>query len=128
MPPKYCPMIGFSAGSINNLAINISSLKVHDQYLELDGGIFPQGKQNVTLSGSYGYAEIPADVESTAAVICANQINDMVRKKVLPDLFHSISSSVGGKQIAYISISPTSFTPELQQGLDPYVFKDVNFG
>ncbi len=121
MPTERCPVIGISAGSINSSAVTVSSIKVHDQYLQLDGGVWSEGKKNVTLAGSYGYASFPNDVGWVSAQICANILLDMVRKKVLPDL---IQREEGG----VIITSTKSFNKEIQETLEPYVFTEVSTG
>ncbi len=121
LPPDKCPLIGVSAGTIDSSAITVSNLKIHDQFIEYDGGVFTAGKNNVTLKGSYGYATLPSDIEEASAMICANKINDMVRRKVLPDLFMKQESGA-------TVVSATTFTKEIKESLESYVIKYIEIG
>ncbi len=121
MPTERCPVIGISGGSIDSLAVTVSSIKVHDQYLQLDGGVWSKGKKNVTLAGSYGYAVFPEDVGAVSAQICSNMLIEMVRRKVLPDLIQREEAGV-------IVTSTKAFNKEIQEALEPYVYTEVSFG
>lgn len=121
LPTERCPLLGITAGSCDSTAIPVTALKVHEQYVEWDGGVFSQGKLNVTLAGSYGYTSRPADIESASAQICANMLIELVRKKVLPDLFKNTESG------ALVS-SSKAFTSEIKDMLNPYVLKYVDIG
>jgi len=120
LPPKYCPMIGISAGSIDSVAISpITDIKVYDQHLIYENGIFTHGHKNVALSGSYGYATLPDDVSYVCAQLCANILLDMVRRKMAPDLF---ASAMAGGEGGFSSLfaMPNIFQPQLKSMLDKY--------
>lgn len=120
MPPERCPLLGVTAGSIDSVAFTAANMKVHDQYIEYDGGVFTSGKKNVLLSGSYGYTAVPKDIEHAAAIIGANMLNDMVRRKTLPDLFK--------KEDVSVMLSMTALTKETKELLDPYVLHSIDIG
>lgn len=128
LPPKYCPLIGVGAGSIDNTAITpITDVHAHDQYLEYYNGNWNAGCKNVVIYGSYGYTSIPKDINYVCAQICANVLMDMVRRRMAPDLFSSVME---GREPAFSSLwaSPDVFTPNLQKLLDAYKITWVDFG
>lgn len=123
LPVKYCPPLGFSAGSLDSAAINTDQLKCYDQYIRWDGGNFTEGKQNVVLYGSYGYSSLPHDIQYVTAQLCANLLLDMVRRNVAPDLFREIlltRSAEGEKGIGSLWASPHVFTSEMKEILEKY--------
>jgi hypothetical protein len=121
MPTERCPLLGLSAGTVGNVAIAVSNIKVHDQYVDWEGSVFTKGKKNVTLAGSYGYVSLPSDIENASAMTCANILNDMVRKRVLPDFFQK-------EDVSMIMVSPVTFTKEIKESLEGYVLKDLDTG
>jgi hypothetical protein len=128
LPPKYCPMIGLSAGSIDSVAISpITDVKVYDQHLIYDGGQFTHGHQNVVLSGSYGYATLPDDVSYVCAQLAANILLDMVRRKMAPDLFaEAMAGGEGG--FSSLFAMPNIFQPQLKSLLDKYRITWLDLG
>jgi hypothetical protein len=125
LPPKYAPMIGVSAGSVNGVAITpITAVHAFDQHLEYRNGNWTSGCKNVVLYGSYGYASMPKDISYVCAQICANVLLDMVRRRMAPDLFASVMQ--GGGQVGSLWASPDVFTENLRKTLDPYVIKWID--
>lgn len=122
----YTPFIGVSAGSVDNVGITASDIKIHDQYLERVGGVFSKGKKNVTLYGSYGYSSLPSDIEFACAQLCANVLSDMVRRKVYPDLFMPMSAN--GGEAGVLMANPKVFTTAIKEVLDPYKLTTIDIG
>jgi hypothetical protein len=118
LPLENTPFIGLTAGSVSNAGLTVANVKVHDQYLELDGGAFTKGKKNVTIFGSYGYVTLPNDIQFVCAQLAANVLVDMVRRKVYPDAFLAMAGSGGDAQA--LMASPTTFTKALKEQLDGY--------
>lgn len=132
VPPKYCPMIGFGTVNISNTAVGDPTLiKVHTQYVDYDGGHFSEGKQNVELIGSYGYATVPNDVEFLTGRLCANVLLDMARRYSAEDVAHTAPGQTDfSTMFASVAIfsSPTVFTKDMKSQLSNYRIKWVDFG
>lgn len=126
LPIENTPFIGLDGGSVNTNSIAVSGVKVHDQFLEWDGGVFSKGKKNVTLHGSYGYTEVPADIQLCAAQLCANILTDMVRRKVYPQAFMAMASSGGDANV--LMASSAVFTKSLKELCEPYRIMWVDIG
>jgi hypothetical protein len=126
LPINNSPFLGVSAGSINSVGVTASDVKIHDQYLELDGGVFTKGKQNVVFYGSYGYATMPSDIQFSCAQLSANMLSDMVRRKVYPDLFMPMSANGGDAGV--LMANPKVFTAAIKDLLDPYKLTSIDIG
>ncbi len=118
LPLENTPFLGVSAGSVSNVALAVANVKVHGQYLELDGGAWTQGKQNVTIYGSYGYVSLPSDIQFACAQLVANMLSDMVRRKVYPDLFMPMTANGGDAGV--LMANPKVFTAAIKELLEPY--------
>lgn len=133
-PPKWTPLIGLSAGSVNGVGVTIGDIKVYDQHLRWAGSSFTAGKQNVTFYGSYGYLNknrtpiIPQDVEYVTGQICANMILDLIRRNKAPDFFATFLEGGGGSEIGPLFAQPKIFSNNLKELLDPYVIIWVDVG
>jgi hypothetical protein len=124
-PPKYCPLIGFSSGTVDGNAITASDLKVYDQHVRYDGGIFSEGKKNVVLYGSFGYlGTMPTDIMFVCAQLCANVLLDMVRRKMTPDLFMRMAESAEPTLFAM----PDIFQNSCRKMLDNYKITWIDVG
>jgi hypothetical protein len=128
-PPKWTPLIGLSAGSIDSSAVNVDDLKIYDQYIRYSGGNFTEGKLNCVFYGSYGYLDkdrapvVPDDIKYVCAQLGANVIVDMVRRNVTPDLFRQVlmtRTSEGARGLGSMWASPYLFTTELKDICDKY--------
>jgi hypothetical protein len=129
IPPQYSPLIAIMAGSVSGAAISpISDLKVHDQYVEWYGGAFTKNYLNVVLEGSYGYASVPKDVMYACGQLCANFLNDIVRRRNAPDLFMSVlqNKSEKGMSLSSLWASPAIMTKDIEDVLDNYRFYYVD--
>jgi len=133
-PPKWTPLIGLSAGSVNSVGVTMSNIAVYDQYIRHKNGNFAQGKQNTVWYGSYGYLDkdrtpiVPKDVEYVTGQICANILLDLIRRNRAPDYFADFLAGGGGGQIKSLFASPAIFTQNLKTILDPYVINWVDIG
>jgi len=86
LPPKYCPPIDIGTVNINGVEVfarsaSSDAIKLHEQYLDYDGGRFTEGKLNVELVGTYGYNAVPADVELICGQLVANVLLDARRRR-----------------------------------------------
>ena len=126
LPIDKVPFLGVGGGSINSSAITVSQVKVHPQVLELDGSVWTKGKLNITIYGSHGYVSVPPDIQYVTAQLCANVLNDMVRRKVYPDVFMQMASS-GGDANALMASSAV-FTKGLKDLCEPYRIMWVDIG
>jgi len=135
-PPKWTPLIGLNAGSVDSSAVTIGNIKVYDQYVRYDGGNFAEGKQNVVFYGSYGYLDenrvpiVPPDVSHVCAQLCANVLMDMVRRRVLPDMFLKVGMTGDDTRITGYTLfaAPDIFTLGLQNSLNKYKITWVDIG
>jgi len=129
LPPEYTPLIGIDAGSVDGVGITASDLVCYEQFIRYDGGIFPSGKKNVVLYGSFGYAELPHDIQYVTAQLCANVILDMIRRNMSPELFRqAMLSRQGSDPVPSLWASPNIFSSELKRMLFPYKIAWVDIG
>ena len=127
LPSEITPMIGISAGTVSNTVIPTSAIKIHNQYLELDGYTWTKGKKNVTLAGSYGILTgTPKDIEYIAAQLCANILNDMISKKLYPQMY--TQATMQGKAISAFMVQSSIFSPTLKEMIEPYRVMWVDVG
>lgn len=136
-PPKWTPLIGFGAGSVGGVAISVSDVKVYDTYVRYDGGSFQEGKQNVVFYGSYGFLDyqrtpiVPADVTLVTAQLCANVLNDMIRRNVAPEIFRNLvfrQYQQNTEELTSLFVLPMSFSQDLKNRLDPYRVSWIDIG
>jgi len=142
-PPKWTPLIGLGAGSVSGVGVTIggaynsTGVKVYDQYLRYNGGIFNTGKLNCVFYGSYGYLSekdgtvpiVPRDVEYVTGQIAANVLADLTRRARAPDVMMDLMQGGGaGDVFRTLFAHPDVFPPSLQRKLDPYVIKWVDIG
>jgi len=128
MPPERQPLIGIGAGSVSGIALSVADIKVSNSFIQLDGGNFSTGKKNVVLYGSYGYLDkdgvsiVPSDVSFVCAQLCANVINDMVRRRKLPDTYMSLMASPEASDVKFRGLFnvPHIFPSQLQEVLENY--------
>ena len=129
-PPKWCPIIRVVGGSLNSVAFATpTDLKVHDQYLDWDGGIFTEGKQNVTVEIGYGYNNVPDDIAFVASRLAANILLDMVRRRVAPDVFMSLMQGGGeGAGLRTLFADAAILSKPLEKTLESYRILWVDIG
>ena len=128
-PPKWTPLIGLSAGSVDGVGLVMGGVKVYDQYIRYENGSFTEGKKNCVFYGSYGYLDkngapiVPDSIKYVCAQLCANVLLDMVRRNVAPELFKQIlltRTAEGGMGVGSLWASPQVFTEELKNMLEGY--------
>ena len=127
LPPKYSPLISITNGSLNSVALDTTKLKVHDQFVDYEGGNFTSGKLNVVFQATHGYASVPSSIEFVCASLCSNVLVDMVRKNMVPDMFMQILES-GSGGVSSLWASPSYFTPPLKDMCDKYRIHWVDLG
>lgn len=135
-PPKWTPLIGVSAGSVDGTGISVTSadLHIYNEMVRRESSNFPEGKLNVVFYGSYGYLDkdrgaiIPRDVEYVTAQLSANVLLDLVRRNKAPDFFADFLAGGGGGDIGAIFAMPTLFSKNLKVMLDPYHVNWVEVG
>lgn len=136
-PPKWTPLIGFSGGSVDSVGVDLSNIKVYDTYIRRDGSSFPDGKQNVVLYGSYGFLDkdgvaiVPPDVRVVTATLCANVLNDMIRRNVSPEIFRNLvyrQYQQNTEELTSLFVLPMLFSQDLKNRLDPYRVTWVDIG
>ena len=86
-----------------------------------------KGKKNVTLAGSYGILTgTPKDIEYIAAQLCANILNDMISKKLYPQMY--TQATMQGKAISAFMVQSSIFSPTLKEMIEPYRVMWVDVG
>jgi hypothetical protein len=113
----YLPIITVSSVKIDNSTVT-TNIKTYETYIAYDGGTFTEDYQNVTITLTYGYATVPADIEYACAQHVANMLVELVRRKVLPD---KVASSFD-----VASQTPNVFTDDIKKILDKYKYVDVD--
>ena len=93
------PVISITSVVIDNQTISASSngsygYEFHDQQLWIIGGVFPQGRRNVSVSYTAGYATIPADL----VLACIRQAAYVYRER---EHIGMKSVAVQGQTISY---------------------------
>ena len=127
MPLARRPLIGVSKVLVGGVDV-VGVAKVHNDFVELDGGNFSRGKMNVTVTGSYGYLNglgtpvVPSDISFVCAQLCANTVNDMLRRRLLPDAVMSIMKSPDAADVKFRGFfnAPHIFPSQLQEVLENY--------
>lgn len=126
-PPRYCPPIYIGNVNIDGASTGASSptqIKMHEQYVDYDNSRFRKGHLNIEFFGTYGYIYVPKDIEYMTAQLCANVLNDVVRRRASDGAvstdFATIATSLFG--------SPQVFTDEMRKRLKTYRIKWVDVG
>lgn len=136
-PPKWTPLIGISSGSVSGVGISSGEIYVYDTYIRRDGSSFPDSKQNVVLYGSYGFLDyqrtpiVPVDITMVTATLCANWINDMVRRNVAPEIFRNLvfrQYQQNTEELTSLFVLPMNFSQDLRNRLDPYRISWIDIG
>jgi len=128
-PPKWCPIISVVKGTLDTSAITVANLKVHDQYLDWDGGIFTKGKHNVQIELKYGYNSVPDDIRFVATQLAANVLLDMVRRQVTPDVFMKLMQGGGeGGGVRSLFFAPEILPKTAKSVLENYRIHWVDLG
>jgi len=127
IPTQYCPWLGLGTVNINGSAVgNVSDVKVHEQFVQYDGGVFSEGAHNIELIGSCGYALVPSDVEYITAQLTSNVLLDMVRRRVADNV---VSTDFATVQAALALFGGTNvFTDDMKANLKTYRIKWVDLG
>jgi len=128
-PPKWSPILRVIKGTLNTTALTVADLKVHDQYLDWDGGIFTKGKQNIQMEIGYGYNNVPDDITFVATQLAANVLLDMVRRQVTPDVFMQLMQGGGeGAGLRALFSAPSILPKTAKEVLEHYQFHWVDLG
>jgi hypothetical protein len=125
IPPPYVPVQSVSSVTVSDAAATISNIKSYDTYIAYDGGNFTEDYQNIVVILSYGYTEIPADIEYACAQLVANVLIDLVRRKILPDMVAQAMQAQGGNANMLFA-SPYVFTPDIKEILDQYRYSTMS--
>jgi len=126
VPPRYCPLIGLGTVTVDDNEVTISNIKVHPQFIEYDGGHFTEGKQNIQLKGSYGYASVPSEIQLMAAQLCSNTLLNVARRR-LTDGIPQSGIAVLAASRALLNV-PIIFTDDMREKLKSYRIKWVDLG
>lgn len=130
-PPPYTPIRTVVSATLNGGAITPANIKVHTQYIEWDGGVFTEGKKNVNVAFTRGYATVPSDIQFVTAELCANTLMDMARRNTAEDV-----ASVGPGRLDFTTLfgspaifgSPSIFTKDMKERLENYRITWVELG
>ena len=132
IPPKYCPLYDIGTVAINGTNVQSGTastfpIKVHEQYLDYDGGHFTEGHFNVALSGTYGYAHVPEDIQLICAQIVANILLDCRRRWWFSGGVTSLGP-LSAQVLPALFGDASIFTDEMRRRLDTYRIKWVDIG
>jgi len=127
-PPRLLPvpMIAITAISFNGVAKTATDFQMYDEIITYKNNIFPAGRQNIKIEGSWGYTSIPDDIEYVTAQICANLLTEMIRSLMLPDLITPILT--GGGDIGILFRGPKVLTANEKEILSKYRFREYAVG
>jgi hypothetical protein len=131
VPPRFAPLRSVGTLTIDGGAITASDIAVgnYGQYIEYDGGIFTSGEMNISVTGSYGYANVPADISYIAGQLCANVLLDMVRRRIAPQYFISWLQGRGQSiEIRTLFAQPVMLNFDFKRLLNNYRIKWVELG
>lgn len=137
LPPKYTPLIGLGAGSLSGVGLTLGDVHVYDTYLRRESGGWNSGKKNVVLYGSWGFLDgnrnpiVPSDITLVTATLCANVLNDMIRRNVAPEVFRNLvfrQYQQNTEELTSLFVLPMLFSQDLRNRLDPYRVSWVDLG
>ena len=124
------PLIAVTAVEIDGTALTLSDVSVYNSYLAQENCTFDWGRQNVTIKGTWGYGTYPHDIQYVTAQLCANALNDMVRRRMLPDLVTPIleKGDASTRAMAMLFRSPRVLTQNEKDILNRYLFHAIEVG
>ena len=124
------PLMGVTAVEIDGTAVTITDVQTYNAYLTYEDNSFADGRQNVEIIGTWGYGTYPHDIQYVTAQLCANALNDMVRRRMLPDLVTPIleRGDASTRAMAMLFRSPRVLTVNEKEILDKYLFQIVEVG
>jgi len=122
MPTQYCPLISVTSITVDGVAVT-ADVKVYDNYVVYDDGVFTQDEQNVTVVASYGYTSVPTDVQYVCAELCASMLRQILRSRMMPDLI--VPTLESGDISTTLLANPKVFTNELKDRLEVYKLQQV---
>lgn len=122
MPTQYCPLISVTSITVDSVDVT-ADVKVYDNYVVYDDGVFTQDEQNVTVVASYGYTSVPADVGFVTAELCAGALRQALRSRMVPDLI--APALAAGAITDTLLSSPKIFTSELKALLEKYTIQQI---
>ena len=127
-PPRLLPvpMMSITAVSFDGVAKTATDFQMYDEIITYKNNVFPTGRQNIKIEGSWGYASVPDDIRYVDAQICANLLTEMVRSRMLPDLITPILT--GGGDVGVLFSSPKVLTQNEKEILDRYRFREYAVG
>ena len=108
-----------------------TSCKIYDSYIAYEDQIWCEGRQNVRLIGSWGYASVPHDIQYVCSQICVNFLKEAIRTRLFPDI---IAASITGAQpvdergIVGVLRTPRVLTLNEREILDRYRYREIEAG
>jgi len=131
VPPKYTPLMGTPTITIDASAVSDTIIKIHDQFIQLDGASFRKAPMNVYLKGTHGYVTVPQDISYICGQLCANALLDMARRNTAED-----AASAGPGRLDFNTMfgnpaifgAPSILTSDMRNRLDAYRIKWTDLG
>jgi len=120
------PMMTVTAVTIDSVAKTATDFQRYDEIVTYENNCFASGRQNVDLVGTWGYLEVPHDIQYVTAQVCAHALTEMIRLRMLPDIITPILEG-GGSDYAILS-SPKVLTKNEKEILDRYRFREYGVG
>lgn len=125
LPPHLLPLPlrGVTVVTIDGATATIADIKVYNSFLVYDCGIFCEGRQNVVVTATWGYAAVPTDVAFVATQACANALRNMLKRWIAPQEITRIimgGRSTGGMRGFYAE--DVTLTESLKDVLRQYKF------
>ena len=117
------PLVTVTEVSVDGVVETLSDFKVYKTFIAWECGIFCEGRQNVTIKGTYGFTSVPDDIKYVTAQLCANAVTEMIRKRMLPDLITPVLE--GGGNVGILFQSPKVLTKNEKEILWQYALHHI---
>lgn len=117
-------LLEVTALSIDGVAVDVDDVFVYDDgLLALDGAIFTRGRQNVSVTYTHGYAELPADIRRHAITLIRSALQEDLSGGVEA---RAVSVSDGGRTFNLALAGPDRPTgiPDVDATLADYKRKN----
>jgi hypothetical protein len=124
------PLISVTAVEIDGTEVTLTDIQTYSSYLSYDDNFFNEGRQNITIKGTWGYGTYPHDIQYVTAQLCANMLTEMVRRRLLPDLVTPIleRGDASTRAMAMLFRSPQVLTNNEKEILHRYMYHEIEVG
>lgn len=102
---------------------DITNYLRYHSYLKRDSGVFRRDEQNIKIVCTWGYEEVPLDIEYVTARMCSNALGEMLRMRNIPDLVKAVMD--GSRDVTPLFYNPVILTYNERNILERYRYKEL---